>query len=370
MLTIGEFETGFISAEGQIRFERTGCLSVDEQAVQKCIAAARRYQHVLIIGGRLADDCNYLLETSKELAPMFSKFLELKGKKGKPGAFREAFKDSPYQEKSTEKPKVEKTQTDNLRFNFNRIVNMFQIKRELKERVDEYRVMTSVIASPASMLSACGLSVFMKDIGATAEESGGNYMLAYSRPQIFGELFPSHNESTKFVEWNRDALAKMDAILTSTQAFQTTSLDILEEIMNIESPMFENFRQDRTDSEKFIDEAIEKAEAEKKKLAEKMNTRNGRPMQTPSRSGSDRDPPIRTRTLDEYNAQPSQPERVTKSSLEDRSKWSQDTTSTYRPPQRRHEHGNDDYVPKSPPPKPLSNNGWQTVSKGRSAWKK
>jgi hypothetical protein len=363
MSTISEFEIGFVSAEGQITFgerekERYKHQFVDERAVERYLAAARRYQKVLTVGYRLVDDCNYLVETWKELEKLFSKYSELKEKKGGSGAFREAFKDFPYQEKSTEKSKVEKTQMDNLRLNFNRIFNMLEIKKGLKGRIDEYRSMTKVIASPSSMLAACGFSAFTKEIGASAEEYGGNYMLAYSRPMIFGELFPSHNESTNFIEWNRDALKKMETILTAEP-----SLELLEEIMSIESPMFESFRQDRIDSENIIEEAIAKADAEKKKLAEKNSGRNGRPMQTRNVG----DLPAPTRTLDEYNAPPSrsaQPEQSTKSVPTDRSRWSEDTTSTYRPPQRRQQ---DDYVPKSPPPKPANSNGWQTVSKGRKS---
>lgn len=209
---------------------------------------------------------------------------------------------------------------------------------------------------------ACGLSAFTKEIGASAEEYGGNYMLASSRPLIFGELFPSHNESIEFVEWNRDALKAMDAVFAAKPP-----IEHLEEIMSIKSQMFDNFRQDRIESEKIIEEMMEiaaakaKDDAEKKRLAEQGNGRNNRPIHHAARN--DGNLPTKTRTFDEYHTQPSSQTQA------DRSRWSGDTTQTYRPPQRRQE---DDYVPKSPPPKPANNNGWQTVSKGRkpNAWGK
>ena len=299
-------------SDGEIRFGDGRSTVMNDALVKRYLAGAKMFFRARCTSDKLVNDCNYLVECWKEMESLIAKYNELKvGRRGKPGAFQEAFK-------------------DDLSKSFYKIWNMFEIKTNLGKRIEEYRSMTSFIVSPATMLSVCGLGVYLKDIGAGGDEN--NYTLCYTRPMIFGELFPSFQESNEFREWNKDALIKMDAILKAEP-----SLTLLDEIMKINLPIFDKFRQDRIDMNRFIEDIIAKKEEEK---AKKKYGQFGR------RPVVNDDSHLYTRTLDEH--------------LNDLK------TSERRSPGKRII---DEYVPKSPPPRPITTtnnkNGWQTVKKGR-----
>ena len=328
MSKINEFEVRLF--DGQIKFESVSPLcNVDQSTIRRYLEGARRYFRALNVADRLVNDCNYLVDVWADLKPKFTKYSELVRRKENGVAFQETFK-------------------DRLEFNFHRIFNMLEIKTKLKERIEDYRSMTLFIPSAVNILLISGLGVYLKDIGADDGES--NYNLMYTRPTIFGELFPSYNESIEFKNWNADALKKMDAILNAEP-----SLDLLKEVMSINLPIFAKFRQDRITTSKFLEDLITKPIVTERDIG---------------RYPRKNDTSTHTRTRDDHltNTDKSKQTHYT-----DRSRWSerpiqsnQEFTQVYRPKRPNDTNDVNEYIPTSPIERPKNeNNGWQIVTKTR-----
>lgn len=354
MLAVQEFDVRV--SDGRLNFDKPphNSFQVDEQAIQEELALARRFSSLTDLANRLTTDCNYLVETYKELQKAFNLFSEITSdNKNHAICFTQAFK----------KNNADKNAIGNdLCMAFNKIFNMLDIKKTLAERLSEYEKQSKSIASPVNILLIAGLGSFLKDIGA--EESGGNYNAEFIRPTIFGVEFPSHAESCEFSNWNKTALVQMKKILVAEP-----SLDVLQQIMNIKSPLFDKFRKDRLESQEYVETML-------KEIAEKEA--NERASKYLSSRKNEQQPLMHTRTFAEHisRGHNNQSDSESSDSRTNRSNWSDDSVQTYRPSQKSETV--EKFRPRSPTlptsatsvtlptsQKPKSESGWQTVKNSR-----